>query len=357
MRSWLLFMAASALLAEGLPSAGELQLKGHAEWAGRAVRLTRATRFQAGAVWLARKQAVRSGFDTEFTFRFSDAGGLGNGADGLAFVVQNNAPGVVGGVGGSGGFGSSGETPGIAFSLAVFLDSFRNSEHRDPSDNSMQICINGTSNQRKWPPSRLAIVPNLRTKLKDGREHRARIVYRPPLLAVYLDEQLLAQTPADLALVSDAEGKSWVGFTASTGNGYEIHDLLSWDWSSSAESAISMVDSSISFVLKACLPGKNLCTPEEPLIEEKGAGMYHVVLPAHLEWGAAVPNIAGRDFEVVQPHGLVCWDVERGAEGCGGPEVGLLSRKVGGKIEFSVKDTGRTFADNQGYFEFDVRLK
>jgi hypothetical protein len=239
----------------------------------------------------------------------------------------------------------------------VFFDSFRNREYGDPSDNALHVCINGTSNRKKWPPSRLAVTPRLRVKLKDGREHRARIKYQPPLLAVYLDDELLVQTPADLSLVTDGEGKAWVGFTASTGNGYENHDLLSWEWSSSAESSISLVESSISFVLKACLPGRNLCTPEEPLVEERGGGLFHVVLPAHLEWGASVPNPDGRAFEIVNGQGLVCWDVARGNEGCGGPDGALLSRTAGGRTHFSIKDAGGNFTDNQGYFEFDVRLK
>lgn len=355
-------LATVCVRGEGLPDARELDVQGDARLEKRHVRLTRAKNNEAGAVWLKSKQFVRGGFDTLFTFRFTDQGGLGNGADGLAFVIQNSASGAVGGLGGSGGFGfgegtRGGHQAGIPYSLAVFFDSFHNHEYGDPSDNALHVCINGTSDDRKWPPSRLAVIPRLRVKLKDGREHRARVHYQPPLLAVYLDDELLVQTPADLSLVTDAEGKAWVGFTASTGGGYENHDVLAWDWSSSAESSISMVESSISFVLKACLPGRNLCTPEEPLVEERDGGLFHVVLPAHMEWGASVPNAGGRAVEIVNRHGLVCWDAARGTEGCGGPHDALLTRTAGGRTFFSVRDQGGKFEDNQGYFEFDVRLK
>jgi hypothetical protein len=345
----------------GLPPAAKLHLTGDAKFEKHSVRLTEAKPDQGGSAWLSSKQFVRGGFETRFAFRFTNQGGLGKGADGLAFVIHNGEPRALGGIGGLGGFGFSDgsqneQRRGIPFSLAVFFDSYRNREYRDPSDNALHVCINGTA-EDKWPPSRLAVAPKLRMKLKDGREHQARVVYQPPLLSVYLDEERLVQTPADLSLVTDADGRAWVGFTASTGGGWENHDLLAWDWSSSAESSISMVDSSISFVLKACLPGRNLCTPEEPIAEEKGPSLYHVVLPAHLEWEASIPNAAGTPVEIFNARGLVCWDSSKGQAGCGGPEAGVLSRNTGGRTQFSIRDEGRNFADNQGYLEFDVRLR
>ena len=87
------------------------------------------------------------------------------------------------------------------------------------------------------------------------------------------------------------------------------------------------------------------------------AKSYHVVLPAHLEWGASIPNASGRAIQVVNQHGLVCWDVSLGPDGCGGPEVALVSRTTSGQTQFSIRDDRRNFDDNQGYLEFDVRLK
>lgn len=91
----------------------------------------------------------------------------------------------------------------IPFSLAVFFDSFRNEEISDPSDNALHICVNGRPREPQWPPSCLAVIPRLRPVLKDEQEHTARVIYKPPLLSVYLDQELLVSTPADLSLMTD----------------------------------------------------------------------------------------------------------------------------------------------------------
>jgi hypothetical protein len=42
------------------------------------------------------------------------------------------------------------------------------------------------------------------------------------------------------------------------------------------------------------------------MIEEKGPGEYHIVLPANLEWGASVPNPSGQMVRVKNARGTVC---------------------------------------------------
>ena len=68
---------------------------------GPALRLTASHARQSGAVWYARKQQVREGFETTFTFRLANPSRRckrmddvythcrSRGADGFAFVVQN----------------------------------------------------------------------------------------------------------------------------------------------------------------------------------------------------------------------------------------------------------------------------
>lgn len=358
-----LIVAAACSLGDVLPSEKELRLTGHARLLKDRVRLTRARNDQAGSVWRSQRQYVARGFDTRFTFQFTDQGGLGDGADGLAFVIQNSGANALGGFGGSGGFGggdgSSGHGNGrsIPFSLAVFFDSYYNQENDDPSDNALHICINGKPKDLQWPPSRLAVVPQLPVELKGRQRHTARVKYNPPILSVYLDDDLLVETPVELSLVTDREGKAWVGFTAATGGGYENHDLLSWDWSTSAESSISMVESTISFVLKECLPGKNLCTPEEEIVEEKSPGSYRIILPAHLERGVRIPNPGGRPVTIVKSHGVVCWEVNKGSSGCGGSPDVIMSQTSDGNTRFTIRDPGKNYADNEGYLEFHVELR
>jgi hypothetical protein len=320
---------------------------------------------------------------TSFRFQLTGQGGLGPGADGFAFVLQNSGPEAIAGPGSAGGFAVGGgqrdpHQPGIPRSLAVFFDTFRNPDGLDPSDNYIAICTNGTIRKMRWPPPRLGVATKLPFRLKDGRIHAARIRYRPPLMLVYLDrEEPLLHVPVDLSPVMDAEGNAFVGFTASTGNGFENHDILAWSLQPDVSSSMAVVQSSIRFLNITCMEGRNLCTPKEASVEERAPGQYHVVLPAHLEWGAGIPNPSGRPVTLENVRGNVCWDLQaRGAEGCSGPEGtgaapagqkeflapdqkagALVMKNAGGRTWFSVNDRSRGFADNQGYFEFDVRVQ
>src|SRR4051812_49241424 len=80
-------------------SHGNLKIAGAAHYSGKALRLTDAKEQQAGAVWYTTKEPVTSGFDTTFQFRLTKQGGLGHGADGLAFVLQNSGASTVAGRG------------------------------------------------------------------------------------------------------------------------------------------------------------------------------------------------------------------------------------------------------------------
>lgn len=362
----------------------DLSLAGIAELTNGRLRLTPAKTQKMGAAWLPKPQPVVRGFEVKFSFQLTEQGGLGNGADGMAFVLQNGGPDAIGGRGSSGGFAlGDGQhdlrRPGIPNSIAVFFDTYRNHDGLDPSDNYVAICTNGAVGKMRWPPSRLAVAGKLKTRLKDGQIHEARIVYRPPVLSVYLDggSSPIVRTSVDLATVASPEGTAFAGFTASTGNGFENHDILSWSFSGvqpEVSSDISLVSSKISFVLSACLEGRNLCTPESPTIENTGTNRFHVVLPAHLEWGASVPNASGAQPVIINPHGNVCWDLKTsGADGCSGPggagvagsgfldpgkkRGAIVTRTRDGKTQFSINDRAGAFNDNEGYFEFDVDLR
>lgn len=365
-------------------STRDLRLVGDAERVGTRLRLTPAEENRRGAAWLTRKQPVAAGFDATFQFQLTGQGGLGEGADGFALVLQNNGPKALAGKGSSGGFAlgdglGDRRRPGIPNSIAVFFDTFKNDDGQDPSNNYIAVCTNGQVREMRWPPPRLGVTRRLRVWLKDGRVHTARVTYQPPVVSVYLDdlERPVLTAAVDLASVVDGDGYAYVGFTASTGAGYENHDILNWSLTQ-VQSDLSMVSSDISFHMDGCLEGRNLCTPERATIEEKAPGQYHVVLPAHLEWGASIPNPGGRRIVVSDARGVVCWDLEaRGSEGCGGPNgtgkgdgraAGLLApdgpagvlvaKTEKGRTYFSVNErSGSAFKDNQGLFEFDVRIE
>ncbi len=356
-----------------------------AERAGVALRLTPAEQWKSGAAWFEEKQPVRDGFETEFRFQLSGGGGLGHGADGFAFVLQNSGPSAVAGRGAAGGFALGDGTgdpksPGIANSIAVFFDTFRNRDAGDPSGNYVALCTNGALPEMRWPPPRLAATTKVGFRLKDHRIHTARIVFKPPVLSLYLDDrgEAVLVSSLDLASVVDPRGRAYVGFTASTGAGYENHDVLSWSFAPlRPDISSAMVSSSISYLKVTCMPEKNLCTPAQGIAESAGTGKYHVILPAHLEWGVSIPAPPGANVTVTDATGMICWDLAaRGSEGCNGPQGNgtnagnadfvspdqmagaLVHRALNGKTWFSVNDRkGNGFADNEGYFEFDVEVK
>jgi hypothetical protein len=351
------------------PPKGGLRLVGSAELTGKILRLTPAERHMAGAAWFEEKQVVGSGFTSSFEFQLTQQGGLGPGADGFAFVLQNSGPDALGSPGSAGGFGLGdlqryGKAPGIPQSLAVFFDTIRNSEIGDPSGNYIAICTAGRPRQMRWPPPRLAYTRKLPVNLKDRKVHGVRILYQPPILTVVLDGKTVLTSTVDVSTVVDADGAAYVGFTASTGNGFENHDILDWSLRPDVSSNISVVSSSIAYLKRPCLPDRNLCTPERSQAEESAPGTYHVVLPANQPWGASIPNPSQRPVVVSKAQGMVCWDVASlGPQGCNGPggnaagAGALIQRTNNGRTEFSVDDRTGNFRDNEGYFEFDARLR
>jgi len=267
---------------------------------------------------------------------------------------------------------------GIPWAVAVFFDTYRNTEEEDPSSNYIGIRANGGPPVTRWPPARLAASPTLSVGLKDGKVHNARILFQPPVLSVFLDSSAapVVETVVDLSIATDPEGRAWVGFTAATAGGWQNHDILSWSFGGTAvSSSMYMVTSNLLFPKSAYLPNRNLCTPESAFIEQRGAG-YHVVLPANLEWGASIPNPSGRPVEVSNAKGIVCWDLKApGSRGCGGPSGNggaagagfpaehdpagaLIMRTRDRHTWFSVNGrSGATFKDNEGFYEFDLKIK
>lgn len=345
---------------------GTIELAGDAAIFGKALRLTPARARMVGAAWLAGKQQVFTGFETSFEFRLTHQGG--GGADGFAFVLQNSGPRAIAGRGSAGGFAMGDghgdpNSPAIPSSIAIFFDTYQNLDSGDPSGNYIAVCATGGPENMHWPPSRLAVAPELAVKMKDHKTHSARIVFKPPVLSVFLDRAEVLSAPVDLSLVADAAGEAYAGFTASTGDGYQNHDILRWSFTGGPPKAD--VSSKISFADFACLPDRNLCTPDRAVVIETGAGTYHVILPANLEWGA---SIAGESATITNARGTICWDASHcnGPDGNGvvagegflapdRPQGALIVRTKDGRIDFSVN--GRNATDNQGFFEFDVERK
>jgi hypothetical protein len=221
------------------------------------MRITPATGNQGGSTWYTTAVPLQAGFTTTFTFQFTGQGGTGGHADGIAFVVQHSPTGISfldTNVGGSIGYadddGDANPMSGIANSVAIEFDTFTNGW--DPNNNHVAIqscwdgnnsnkhtgtCLNG---QRSGMNPTLAInsaLSSLNININDGAVHTAIVTYSPPCancqnLTVLLDGQQVAAATLDLVnLGLDATDDAFVGFTASTGGGFENQDILSWSFS------------------------------------------------------------------------------------------------------------------------------
>ena len=100
-----------------------------------------------------------SGFETTFQFQLTHQGGLGHGADGFAFVLQNSGPEALGGHGSARSFAVTDpeyhhRETAIPWRLAVFFDTYRNEDQGDPSANYVAFCTYGKPREMGWPARR-----------------------------------------------------------------------------------------------------------------------------------------------------------------------------------------------------------
>jgi uncharacterized repeat protein (TIGR01451 family) len=217
------------------------------------LRLTPSAASQLGTVFYSTPVPLTAGFTTTFTFQITQPGGIAP-ADGIAFVVQNssNMDHAAGVLGGSIGYGDddANDDPAdaISNSVAVELDTYQNSWDVNANHIAVMSCGTGHNSQHHDTKCQdgtltfptLAINTSLPIILSDGAKHTVTITYTPPCanclnLTVTVDG---ISTPV-LALAFDitsiglgANGTAYVGFTASTGGGFEDQDIVNWNFSS-----------------------------------------------------------------------------------------------------------------------------
>ena len=183
---------------------------------------------KAGAAWLVPPRDVARGFAVTFQFRIDDPTGAGG--DGFAFVIQNTGSSVLGGVGKGLGY------QGIPNSLAIEFDTYSNPAgdflQGDANDNHISVHTRGSepnSADEAYSLGATQDIPNL----SDGNVHTARVEYVPGVLRVYLDDlahpalSVPVNLPNTLRL---SNGQAFVGYTAATGAGVQVHDILSFSF-------------------------------------------------------------------------------------------------------------------------------
>jgi hypothetical protein len=179
------------------------------------------------------------------------------------------------------------------------------------------------------------------------------------MLTVYMDDskEPVLRAVVDMTTVAGSDGYAWVGFTASTGGGYENHDILSWSFVGElVESSLFDVSSRISYLLTDCIEGRNLCTPAKAITEEQQAGEWYVLLPAHLNWPASIPNPLRRPVQIVNANGAVCFGRSAVSE-CSTGASPVVRKSEGGRTWFSVAPpNGQAINTGQGFIELRVKL-
>lgn len=202
-----------------------VQLLGDAHLAGTQLRLTNDAQDEAGAAWFTSAQKVSTAWAAEFDFRI----GGGQGADGFAFVIQNDATTAIAGAGCELGY------DGIPNSVAIEFDTYTNGSCNAGTVNDLgvphiSVHTNGTapnSVQETASIGATTIVP----AFADGGVHTARVLYVPGTLFVYVDDLVnpLLSVPLDLTTTLALTGeRAWVGFTGATGGLSEAHDVLNF---------------------------------------------------------------------------------------------------------------------------------
>ena len=186
------------------------------------VRLTPSHAGKVGGLWLQTKQAVNKGFETTFQFRITEK--VNRGADGFTFVLQSRATPSLGGGGYYLGFFRGGSA------LAIKFDTYH--WHRQWYVKYDEIAVTSCGGEQRTEdlgdPLGTTTGPEL---FSDGNIHTARVRYVPGNLLVFLDDlekPLLTVLVKLEDFVSFENGLAWVGFTASTGDDSENHDILNW---------------------------------------------------------------------------------------------------------------------------------
>lgn len=217
-------------------SISALSLNGDATRVGSVLRVARgADRVKhGGSVWYGQRQRLIDGFDATFVFNMNGPGGLGPGADGLAFVVQDSPDGLLA----CGGLGSGLGYASIRQSLAVEFDTWTWGAPGEVDVDHISVQTRGDEGNRHEDEYAIPPAPVLLPfELDDGADHTARVRYLPGTMQVYVDDLNTPRlvVPVELTNIEgdrilDVDGKAWVGFTAATGGGYQNHDLVAWQF-------------------------------------------------------------------------------------------------------------------------------
>ncbi len=202
------------------------QLVGQTTTSRDRIRLTPAQGSKKGAIWDSTKQVVSKQFTVTYKLQTKYQDTRTRGADGLAFVIQNEKINAIGYDGGSMGIN-------ITNSVAWPWDTYYNVEYGD--HNRFHLCLltrgtlinNPNHTNAIFTSGSLASAP-------DTNIHLIRLTYNYGKIKIYFEDttQALGTTYLNLNTELNLDsGRAWVGFTAATGGiGWQTHDILFWSF-------------------------------------------------------------------------------------------------------------------------------
>lgn len=224
---------AQTLIFPNFASATGLSLNDASTTAAGSILLASSQNDRRGSFFTTTQYAVTGGFSAVFEFRISSPGGVSDGtaagADGLAFVIQRSGASALGGTGEGLGYGPRGGTPGIATSLAVEFDTFRNSW--DPSSNHLGINTGGALTS--------LATADVAAAFDNGIKWTAWVDYDGAKVSVRLSQDgirpALPTLDYTLNLLTTLGGTSaFIGFTGATGSAFGTHEVLGFAFSDSS---------------------------------------------------------------------------------------------------------------------------
>jgi gliding motility-associated-like protein len=169
--------------------------------------------WQNGTIWYSDQLDLTESFSIEFDMYFGTTDG--NGADGMAFVLQTVGTAAIGSSGG--GMGYQGFDP----SFGIEFDTYCNPDVGDPNYDHVAFLRNGnvshyTADNLAGPVGATAALINL----EDGQDHQVKITWNPAAqtIALYVDCELRLSDQVNLVgSIFQGESTVYWGFTGATG--------------------------------------------------------------------------------------------------------------------------------------------
>ncbi len=183
-----------------------------------------------GTVWFRRRFDFSKGFDTSFDLHFvtTSTNPISSGADGIAFIIQDDPR-------GTGARPAESNENGLSDdSLNVTFDSYQN------VGEASAAVVRVSAGARVLAEADLTTFPGITlggnnpSDLTQGAAdapYKVRITYVPGSLNVYFEGVLvIADVDVDLDQIAaiNLDGKGFVGFSARTGSEFETHDVTNW---------------------------------------------------------------------------------------------------------------------------------